>query len=316
MTKTHLLTAAALALAAVAGPAPPAWACLSCGCGGSGTSSDLGAVGGAAAIFSMGHRWLVQEGVSFRSISGSFNERGTWNPVPVDGSLSSFQSTLGLSYFPTLNTSFGIQLPVVANALDKATWGPLGSINPTDLQRATGATVGDVAIQGTAKLYEAPWWAVAGWLGGSAPTGTSTGDPQTLSGAGVYNASGGLVLLAQPGDWELSANLGYQRPLTQPTFTASTFYIGEAFMYQAQVNRRLNDTFRAGLGLNGYTGQGRFGATDLPFNMAKIKVVPSLQVALTQTEGVRLAAGLDPTVAGANAMTDMTVYAVFYQYVP
>jgi hypothetical protein len=313
---TRIFAAAALAAGITSMLASPASACLSCGCGGSGSSADLGAIGGAASLFSLGSRWLVQEGVSFRSISGSFNERGEWTPVPVDGSLRSVQTTLGLSYFPTMGTSLGIQLPVVANALDKATWGPLGSLNPTDLPRATGAGVGDIAIQGSAKLYEADVWAIAGWAGATAPTGNATGDPQALSGAGVWSGSGGLLALAQPGDWELSANVGYQRPFSRPELSASTFYVGDAWLYQAQVNRRLNDWLRLGLGLNGYAGQGRFGASDQPQPMAKIKLVPSSQLALTPTEGVRVALGWDPASYGTNAMTDLTVYAVFYQYAP
>ena len=113
--RSHLLASLALALAAVLTAATPALACLSCGCGGSGSSADLGAVGGAASIFSMGHRWLVQEGVGLRSITGTFNERGDWNPAPVGGSLNTVQSTLGVSYFPTLGTSVGLQVPVLAN---------------------------------------------------------------------------------------------------------------------------------------------------------------------------------------------------------
>jgi hypothetical protein len=271
-------------------------------------------VGGASTLFATGHRWLVQEGVSFRSITGTFNERGTWNPTPVGGSLQTLQGTLGISYFPTVGTSVGIQLPVAANALDGASWGPLGSISPTDTPRATGASLGDFAAQVTGKLYEAPWWAVAGWAGGTLPTGTATGDPQFLSGAGVPSASAGLVLIAQPGEWELSANIGLQRPLGTPPLQASSFFVGESWLYQVQVNRRLTDILRGGLGLSGYAGQGRFGSSTQAVPMAKFKLVPSLQVALSDDDGLRLAVGWDPATAGTNAMTDVSVYAVFYQY--
>ncbi len=310
------LGAIASAMAVVLSSPAPAFACLSCSCGGSGSSADLGAIGGAAAIFSMGHRWLIQEGVGLRAITGSFNERGDWSPMPVGGSLQTVQTTLGLSWFPSAGTSLGLQVPVVANSLDKASWGPLGSINPTDLDRATGVAVGDVAVQGTARLYEGTSWALAGWAGATAPTGNATGDPQALSGAGVWSGSGGMIALAQPGEWELSANLGYQRPLGRPPLTASTFYVGDAWLYQLQVNRRLNDSWRMGAGLNGYAGLGRFGAGDLAVPMAKIKLMPSIQHAFTPLHGVRVALGWDPTTLGTNAMTDLSVYAVFYQYVP
>lgn len=296
--------------------ASPAAACLSCGCGGSGASADLGAIGGAAALFSMGHRWLVQEGVSLRSITGSFNERGDWSPTPVGGSLHTVQATLGLSYFPSVGTSLGLQVPMLANALDKASWGPLGSVSPTDEGRATGAAVGDIAVQGTAKLYEATSWALAGWASATAPTGNATGEAQLLSGAGVWSGSGGLLALAQPGEWELSANLGYQRPLGRPPLTASTFYVGEAWLYQLQVNRRLDDTWRVGAGLNGYAGVGRFGPSDIGVPMTKLKLMPSAQYAFGPNEGLRVAVGWDPATLGSNAMTDLSVYAVFYQYVP
>lgn len=314
MNKTALaaITASLIGMAI----ATPASACLSCGCGGSGASADLGAVGGAAGLFSMGHHWLLQEGVGLRSITGSFNERGDWSPAPLGGSLYTVQSTLGVSYFPTPATSFGIQLPVVANALDKASWGPLGSINPTDLSRATGAAVGDVGLQATAKIYEAPWWAIAGWTGATLPSGQAVGDPASLSGGGVFSGQGGLLALAQPGNWEVSANLGYQRPFGRPPLTGSTFYVGEAWLYQLQTNYRLDDAWRVGLGLNGFQGVGRFGPDDLAVPLGKIKLMPSLQYAWAANEGVRVALGADPTRLGTNSMTDLSLYAIFYQFVP
>ncbi|MNS06234.1 hypothetical protein D3C72_376550 [compost metagenome] len=292
----------------------PALACLSCGCGGSGTSSDLGAVGGAASIFSMGSRWLIQEGVSTRSITGAFNELGTWNPTPVGGSLTSVQSTLGLTYFPMMGASIGLQVPLVANALDGATWGPMGSINPTDTPRAVGAAIGDLAFQASYKVAEGPSWALAAWGGASAPTGQATGDPALLSGAGVWSGMAGMIGVTQLNGWEFSGNLGYQRPFGQPPLTASTFYVGEAWLYQLQSNVAVTDAVRVGLGLNGFLGQGRFGPTDLAVPMSKIKVVPSVQYQFGAAEGVRLALGYDPASLGKNSMTDLTLYAIFYQF--
>ena len=315
MKPFHLATALGLVAWAQLGVSP-ASACLSCGCGGSGASSDLGAVGGASSLFSMGHHWLVQEGVSMRNISGSFNELGTWNPIPVGGSMVSMSSTIGFTYYPSMQTSFGLQLPVVANALNGASWGPLGSINPTDLPRTVGTALGDVAFQGAYTFFEADQWALAAWGGGSVPTGNASGDPQALSGAGVFNGQVGMIGLTQVGPLEFAANFGYQRPFGTPPITTSSFYVGEAWMANLQGNVRLNDSFRVGLGWNGYIGQGRFGTNDIPVPMAKIKVVPTVQYSFNTTEGVRVALGYDPSTLGRNAMTDVTAYAIFYQYMP
>ena len=304
------------AIALLAAFATPAEACLSCSCGGSGVSGDMGAVGGAASFFSMGSRWLIQEGVSFRSITGSFNERGDWNPAPTGGSLLTLQGSLGVTYFPTIGSSVSVQLPAAANSLDKASWGPLGSINPTDLPRATGYAFGDVLLQGSYKFYEAPSWAVAGFLGGSLPTGQAAGSPESLAGAGVANGLGGLLAIGQFGDLELLASVGMQRPFGRPPLAAGTFYIGDAWLYQAQGNYRLDDRFRVGLGLSGTSGEGRFGTNELAFSMAKLKLIPSLQYAWAPDRGVRLALGYDPARFGANSMTDVTAYAIFYQYAP
>jgi hypothetical protein len=176
--------------------------------------------------------------------------------------------------------------------------------------------MGDVSVQGSYKFLEGAEWALAAWAGGSLPTGNATGDPQSLSGAGVVNGQAGMIALTQLGDWEFSANLGYQRPFGRPPLSSSSFYIGEAWLGQVQGNYRLNDTWRLGLGANGYVGQGRFGSSDLPVSMAKLKLVPSVQYALNPTEGVRVALGYDPAALGRNSMTDMTLYAIFYQFMP
>lgn len=313
MTKT--LATAALAAAVLAMGARPAEACLSCGCGGSGTSADLGALGAAAALFSMGSHWLVQESLSFRSITGSFNERGDWSPMPLDGALHTAQATVGVSYIPRPGLSLGLQLPLVANSLDKATWGPLGSINPTDLPRQAGAALGDVAVQGSARLWEQGQVAVAGWAGATAPSGNVL-DPVQLSGGGVWAGSGGLLAIAQPGDWELVANLGYQRPFGRPPLTTATYYLGEAWLYQASVSYKVAANWRLGAGASGFRGEGRFGTSDLPVPLAKLKVMPTLQYEWSATDGVRLALGVDPAGTGTNNMTDLTAYAVFYRFAP
>ena len=309
-------TIAAAAATIIALAATPAAACLSCSCGGSGTSADLGALGAAAALFSMGSHWLVQESVSFRSITGSFNERGDWSQMPLGGSLHTLQTNLGVSYIPAPGMSIGFQLPLVANALEKAAWGPIGSVSPTDLARTTGAALGDVAVQGSLRLYERDQWAVAGWSSATAPSGSVTGDPAALSGGGVWSGAGGLLAIAQPGDWELVANVGYQRPFGRPPLTTATYYLGEAWLCQASASYKLADAWRAGFGLSGYSGVGRFGTSDLPVPLAKLKVMPTLQYEWSAMQGVRLALGVDPSGTGTNSMTDVTAFAVFYQFIP
>jgi hypothetical protein len=294
--------------------AGPAQACLSCGCGGSGASSDLSAVGGISSLFSQGQHWLVQQGVSMRDINGSFNERGEWNPVPVGGSLRSMQSTLGVTYFPSLQSSIGIQLPLIANRLDQAQWGPLGSVAPTDLGTTTGAALGDVIVQGSYELLEIGQFGLGAWGGATVPTGVSAGDAAGLTGGGVYSAQAGLVGLTQLGNFELAGSVGYQRPFNRPSVAVSTFYIGEAFLGQLQSSYRLSDAWRLGLAVNGYLGNGHFNDVSPTVAMGKLKVVPSVQYAWAGDRGLRLAVGYDPRLGGTSAMTDLSTYAVFYQY--
>jgi hypothetical protein len=292
----------------------PAYACLGCGGSGSGVSADLGAVGGASSLFSMGQRWLIQESMSLRAATGSFNELGTWNPVPVGGSLTTLQASLGVSYFPTLDSALSIQLPFVGNSLDKASWGPWGSITPTDTPRANAASLGDAAIQGTYKFFETGDLAFAAWLGANLPTGQAAGDPAGLSGSGVVSGQGGLIALTHVGNFEFTGNLGYQRPFSNPTAAGATFFTGESWLYQLQGNYRLSDAWRLGLGINGFQGRGQIASTNVAVPTSKLKLVPSAQFAWNPDQGVRVAAGYDPATLGTNTMTDFTVYTIFYQY--
>lgn len=293
--------------------APPAWACLSCGCGGSSASTDLGAVGGAASIFSLGHRFLLQQGVSFRAITGSFNELGAWSPVPLGGTMTTLQGTFGLRFFPSPDSSIGLTLPVVGNALDKAAWGPFGSVTPTDLPLTMGGALGDVALQGSYKVWESGPFAVGAWGGMVMPTGQATGDPAGLTGAGLWNAQTGLSGIVQLADWELIANLGAQIPLGGGG-DQTVFALGPAALYQLQVDYLPFDGWRFGLGLNGYLGQASTGAGETQQWSAKTKVLPSVAYQWSFTQGLRLAAGLDPTALGANSMTDATFYLVLFQF--
>lgn len=308
------LRVAAMALATWAGLGAPALACLSCGCGGSGVSADLGGGGGTAGLFSMGNHWLLQTGTNVRAVTGSFNERGDWNPAPVGGSITTVQSALGLNYFPDLDTSFTLQVPVVANRLAGATWGPLGSINPTDTAPSTGGALGDLALQGTRKVFELGDFAVSAWGGLTMPTGNVNGDPAGFSGGGVWAGQAGLVALAQLGPFELMGNLGYEQPFGIPPISTTSFYIGQALLYQVAANYSVTSALRAGIGIDGYNGLGRFGNNALPVPMAKLSVMPSLQYAWNQAQGARVAVAADPTTFGTNALTGLTGTVVFYQY--
>lgn len=311
---TSSFRVAGLALATWLGFSAPAFACLSCGCGGSGVSADLGGGGGTASLFSMGNHWLMQEGTNVRSITGSFNERGGWNPAPAGGSITSVSTSLGLNYFPSMDTSLTLQVPMVANRLSNATWGPLGSINPTDTGTTSGGALGDVAVQGTHKLYEAGNFALSGWGGLTAPTGNVDGDPSGFTGGGVWSGEAGIVGLVQLGAVELTANLGYEQPFGVPPVTATSFYIGQALLYQAAANYSFNQSLRAGIGLSGYAGMGRFGTGDLAEPLAKLEIMPNVQYAWSRDQGARVAVGLDPTVLGVDALTGVTATVVFYQY--
>lgn len=308
------ILAAAMGLAAAWAGALPAEACLTCGGGSSSASSDLGAAGGAAGLFSVGSKWMVQRGLSVRNITGSFNERGNWNPTPTGGTLQTVQGTLGLSYFPTMGASIGLQLPVLHNTLDKATWGPAGSVMPTDVGAQQGIAFGDVALQGTYKFFEAEAWALAAWGGANAPTGRSAGDAASLAGAGSWTGSGGLLGVGQFADWELIAQVGHQRALGPAPTEAALFYMDNAWLGQFRVSKGLTDAWRVGLAVSGLKGDWRYSGNNLDLATTKLRITPNVQYAFCATDGVSLALGYDPATLGANTMTDWSVYAVFYQF--
>ncbi|MEB3195986.1 MAG: hypothetical protein VKP62_02175 [Candidatus Sericytochromatia bacterium] len=296
-------------------PASPAIACLSCSCGGSGTASDLGAAGGAASFFGMGTRWLWQQGVSLRQVTGSFNDRGSALPVPLEGSLVTLQGTTALSYFPWPGVSLGLQAPVLGHLLDRAAWGMFGSLEATDTARRVGGGLGDLSLQGSSQLAEWEHAGLAAWGSLSAPSGQAAGEATGLTGQGFWTGGAGLVGLAQWEDWEGVANAGYQLPLGGIPL-ANPFSLGPTWLYQLHVNRRLGEHLRLGLGLNGFAGA--WVATAGPAQpTAKLKLVGSALWAFSPLTGVRLAVGLDPEHVGArNAMRDLTFYLIGYQYVP
>lgn len=291
--------------------AQPAQACLSCGCGGSGSAADLG--NAAASLFAKDRQWLLQTGASLRSFSGSFNERGTWNPAPQDSQLLALNGIVSATYFPSLYSSLGVQVPLQGTALRGATWGPLGSIAPTDLGWQTGGGIGDIQLQGSYTFFSSLHWATAAWGNLTLPTGRAQGDPQALTGAGIWSGSAGVLGVFKPLETvELFVNLGYSLPFNTPDPATSPFFLGQALLWQAQGNWQFADRWRVGLGLTGHVGS--WSGTRPAQLSSRIKITPSLQFEIDMYSGIRLGAGFDPPVWGSNNLTDNSLSLVYYQY--
>lgn len=312
--------------------APAAQACLSCGCGGSGASADLGAIGGASSLFSGGNRWLIQSGGAFRQTTGAFNERGTWNPTPVDSLLQSYQAVLGVNYFFSPAWTLGLQLPLQLNQLTGASWGSFGSLNATDAPLQTGGGLSDIQLQAAYKFWEADRFGLAAWSSLALPTGRiDPALPAETTGSGVAALSGGILALYKPPahfqleappsfwDWltsrngEAFVNLGYSHALNSPPSQASPFFQGQSLMLQVQGNLALFPQWVAGLGLNGQLGlwSGGSGASQLA---SRWRLVPSLQYEINPGQGLRAAMGADLPVLGSNSLTDVSAHLVYYQF--
>jgi len=294
-------------------PSLPAQACLTCGCGGSGVSSDLGSMGGASSIFSMGRTWLIQTGFTFRSITGTFNELGQWNPKPLDSALQTYQGNVGLMFFPSTNASIGIQIPLVSSYLNNAAWGTLGSVKATAIPNDSGAGVGDVSVQGTYTFLQAGNFALAGWAGLSLPTGRASGDPAGLTGSGVVSGLAGLMAFTQLGNLELGGNIGYLQPFATPATTTSAFFVGRSILYQVETNYRINDAWRVGLAANGVQGWWNLGASGGTLPTSKIKFTPTVQYSWSMNSGIRIGTGFD-SPWGNNSLTDWSINVVFFNF--
>jgi hypothetical protein len=309
-SRRHALVLAGMAVALMVRPA----AAASCCGGGSscGTASEMGALGGAASMYALGHRFLLQESISLRGITGSFTETGAWSPPPVDGALGTLQGTMGLVYFPVRGASIGITLPAAANALSRASWGPFGSINATETPAAFGGALGDISLQGSYQLWNNDELMVSAWGGLQLPTGQAFGDPAGLTGAGLLAGQLGMTSVAQWDDWEALVNVGTQLPIVATAARTGIFALGPTLLYQLQVQRLLGTDWRLGIGCSGYLGQMASGATAMP--AAKLKLTPSVTYQWDRARGVRLGLGIDPMLLGRNAMTDATLSAVFFQF--
>lgn len=317
---------------------PSARACLSCGCGGSGSSADLGAIGGASSLFTSGQHWLIQTGATYRQVTGAFNERGTWNPTPTDSLMQSYQGVLGVNYFPDQQWTVGLQVPFQANGLAGASWGSFGSIAPNDLPLQYGGGIGDLQLQGAYKFGETLTTGWAAWSSLSLPIGRiDTARPANTTGSGVAALAGGLLGVYKPSasfqssvprdfwDWwntrnaEYLFNLGYSQALNTPPSQASPFFQGQSLMAQLQANLSLFPQWTLGLGLNGQIGlwSAGSGSDESPSSLqwsSRWRVVPSVQYELSMTQGVRLATGVDLPLLGSNSLTDVSAHLVYYQF--
>jgi hypothetical protein len=333
----HSLVLSTLALSTLL-LTPSAQACLSCGCGGSGSSADLGAIGGASSLFSSGQHWLIQTGATYRQVTGAFNERGTWNPTPADSLMQSYQAVFGVNYFPDNQWTIGLQVPFQVNGLAGASWGSFGSIAPNDLPLQYGGGVGDVQLQGAYKFGETLNTGWAAWSSLSLPIGqVDTATPANTTGSGVAALAGGLLGVYKPTasfqssaprdfwDWwntrnaEYLVNIGYSQALNAPPSQASPFFQGQSLMTQLQANLSLFPQWTVGLGLNGQIGLWSASSSqgESPVNLqwaSRWRVVPSVQYELSMTQGVRLATGVDLPLLGSNSLTDVSAHLVYYQF--
>lgn len=295
------------------------YACLSCGCESSGSSSDLGSLGAASGIFSKGKKFLVQFGSGLRSINGTFNEYGIWNPKPVDSNIYSMQNTLGLMYYPTNELSLGIQLPFISNFLTGASWGSFGSISPTDTTNTlSGSSIGDINLQASYKFYDNNKLDLASalWIRSGLPTGIVNSVPESMTGNGIYSISSGAFLIKKLNSFEFLANIGYQLPIAKASQNTGYFSVDNAFLYQLQTNYQITPEFKTGIGINGIIANWLLNKTgNEKINTSKIRLNISGQYDLSFFNGIGLNIGYDPHILGANSMTDTSINIVFYQYI-
>lgn len=289
----------------------------------SSSSSEFTTLSGSSLQFMAPGKFLVQTGLNLRDVTGSFNERGAWTPKPQGSSLTSVQGSLGITYFPTDGLSLGLHVPLAANRLHHAQWGAQGAVIPLDpgdgSGSLTGGGLGDMLLQASSVAYWGDdfWPSVAVWGGLLMPSGNSAGSPESFTGSGVWSAQAGLSMLKTLGPVELTASLGYQRPMTQPAATAaSPFFIGQVATAQAQAAAEILPGWRVGLGASGYYGTlASADPQSTGSTLGKLKLMPSIEWRFVSEQGVRLAYGADPGAGPQlNAMTDQTFFLVYYRY--
>lgn len=316
-------TVACMAATAVLGLPAPAALASDCCVTMSSSTSELTTLSGAAHAFAPPGQFLVQTGINWRDVTGSYNERGDWTPKPRGSSLSTIQGSLGISYFPHEAWSLGLQLPMAANRLHHAQWGALGALGPLDDAYGngplTGGGLGDLTLQASAVAYRGEGLipSLAFWGGLVLPSGNSAGSPADFTGSGLTSGQIGLSLMENIGPVELTASLGYQRPLTRPPAGASTaFTLGQVATGQLQASVELLPGWRLGLGASGYKGTLASADNGTPDSqLGKVKLMPSVEWRFTPTQGLKAAYGGDPSAGPRlNAMTDQTLFLLYYRY--
>jgi hypothetical protein len=315
-----LATVAAGSLAALA---DPAHAC-NCGCALPGSGADMTSVSGASTLFSSDANFLYQTSLSFRDVTGSFNENGSWTPKPLGSSLNTIQANLGVTYYPGNDWTFGLLAPMAANMLSGAQWAAQGAVVPIDTmegqsEQQFGGGLGDISLQTSYVAYRGDFWpSLALWGGVLLPTGNASGDAAaTFTGSGIFSAQLGVSALKMVGPVELSAGIGYQRPFSEPAADVSTaFYVGQSVLGQFQANWEILPAWRLGLGASSFYGE--MAARDTSptaSKLGKIKLTPSIEWRFMADHGVRLAYGADPAPGPwVNTMTDQNLIFSYYRF--
>ncbi len=318
------LALATVAIGSLSAFADPALAC-NCGCALPGSSADMTSVSGASTLFSSEANFLYQTSLSFRDVTGSFNESGTWTPKPQGSSLNTLQANLGVTYYPGNEWTFGLMVPMAANILNGAQWAAQGAVVPIDTmegqsEQQFGGGFGDITLQTSYIAYrgEDIWPSLALWGGLLMPTGNAAGEAAaTFTGSGTFSGQIGLSALKLLGPVELSGGIGYQRPFSEPAADVSTaFYVGQSLLGQFQANWEFAPSWRAGLGASSFYGE--MAARDTSptaSKLGKIKLTPSIEWRFLEGQGVRLAYGADPSPGPwVNSMTDQNLIFSYYRF--
>lgn len=288
------------------------FACLGCSCGSSSSSSDLGTIGAISGIFSKNKSFLLQFGISYRDITGSFNEISKWNTKPEDSNISSLSNNISLMYFPDKNISIGIQVPIIINFFSNASYGSYGSIIPTDSNFKSSSSLGDINFQFTYKVYEENNLGFIPWIRLEIPTGQSVGDIENISGSGLFKPSLGIIGIKSFGKFEIIFNIGYQYPLGSPVNSNISFYPGEAIMSQINTNYEIIRNIKIGLGLSTFYGKLLYNNNSL--SVFKSKILSTLQYEFSMYNGIGLSIGYEPYYYGKNITTENNINLVFYQF--
>lgn len=301
-----------IALAAMAASPAPALACGTCAC--SVNMSEVGALGGGSNLYQRSSRFLLQQDVSVRRVNGTFNDQGTLRDIPSGSSIQAMQATFGLAYFATPELLVGLQAPVLGNSYQGAAPGSFGTVGLLEAD-SQGAFFGDLSLQAAYRVLpgDGAWPALGLWAGTLAPTGRSAGVDAEITGAGVWNAMAGATATGESGAWSYETSLGYQRPLGTPSGQATNYFIGDAFVFQASGGYQLTESWKVGLGLNGYRGQTQPPAGET-IAMSNYKLVPSVTYAFSRDVSMRVGVGFTPGYVARNALSDLSAYCTFYQY--